>query len=379
MSNIGKYALFEGVYKIIMYYPEIITPIIKVTESCNYTCKFCHYSNNGPNKFMNIDLCKEIILQSVMYNSSCGKNVIKIIFHGGEPLLCGLDYFNEIVQFEKELCRNKYKGFSISNGIQTNGSLISNEWLEFFKNNDFNVGFSFDGDESLNFHYSDKKESLNKVILNYKESSNILKCGILSVITNEHINRSSEFFNFLISNNIHQLGLCFCFNEINNLSISNNGLSKFLLELFDLYFYGDYKINIREFRCIIAKLLKKDVSLCSMNERKKCGSYLTFDSIGNVFFCDIAFDKAKAIGNMDNSSISEIIMNDKYQIERTTCMNNIKNCESNCNLFYICGGGCYRQDIIIDGKAQNYFCDCYKEIYSNIEKKVNHMMSHYKI
>lgn len=319
---------------------------------------------------MDIKLCEHIMEQALKYNLSQGKKEIKYIFHGGEPLLCGLEYFYEILKIETRLISQYGGDIQIRNAIQTNGFLLGDAWLDFFMKHEFGVGFSIDGDKELNFHHSSDSNSTERTLSNYRAANSKIKCGLLSVITNEHTKQATEFYEFYKCNEIHNAGLCYCFNEQEGCSVENERLAPFLVELFDLFFFEDYDIDIREFRNAMAKCMGKKENLCLLAARKQCGIYLTFDSKGAVFFCDIAYDKSRKIGDICKQDLLSIISGDLYQHEKKVCMANINVCENECSLFGICGGGCYRHDISSSQGTKNYFCDTYKTLYRHIQEVV---------
>lgn len=103
----------------------IISPIIKVTEMCNFDCTFCRYSNHKQNTgIINVDTVKKILRDSAEINAETNPKV-KVFFHGGEPLLWGIERFYEIYEYEKELSGKT--GVKFANSIQTNASLIGDD------------------------------------------------------------------------------------------------------------------------------------------------------------------------------------------------------------------------------------------------------------
>ena len=125
--------------------PIRVSAIIKVTENCNYDCDFCYYAKNNydSKKNLSINLCKEIIRKTSDYNYLNGVKNTNIIFHGGEPLLRGLNFFNKILDYEQELIYRSNNERTFDNTVQTNASLINDEWITLFKKYKFNVGISF--------------------------------------------------------------------------------------------------------------------------------------------------------------------------------------------------------------------------------------------
>ena len=133
---------------------NFVTPIIKITDCCNYNCQFCYYAQKKrslANSIMPIELLKEIICSVVEVNRLQKRNKTHLIFHGGEPLLAGLSYFQEIMAFESEIIV-KYPDISFENSIETNGYLLNDTWIEFFRDNNYGVGISIDGPAEMNYH-----------------------------------------------------------------------------------------------------------------------------------------------------------------------------------------------------------------------------------
>ena len=191
----------------------IISPIIKVTEMCNFDCAFCRYANHKQNTgIINVDTVKKILRESAEINAETNPKV-KVLFHGGEPLLWGIERFYEIYEYEKEL--SDKTGVKFANSIQTNASLIDDAWISLFKESHIGIGISLDGPIGVNAHFSqDESLSFQKTIaiLNKLKKQKV-PFGILSVITNRHIEAGAEsFYAFLVNNNIKNCGVCYCYN-----------------------------------------------------------------------------------------------------------------------------------------------------------------------
>ncbi|MBU1129457.1 MAG: radical SAM protein, partial [Nanoarchaeota archaeon] len=137
-----------------------ITVIVKPTHNCNLRCKYCYIEENAEKGNMPLSLAEEAIKKVSEFSKTSNW-----IWHGGEPLLMGVDFFKEIQKIQKFY---EKKGNEFYNGIQTNGTLINNEILDFIeKANDFDVGLSIDGPEKIHNRtriYSNGKGSFKKVL-----------------------------------------------------------------------------------------------------------------------------------------------------------------------------------------------------------------------
>lgn len=364
--------------------PIRVAAIIKVTENCNYNCDFCYYAkkNYDVSKSMTLDLCKKIIRKTSDYNYLNGVKNSNIIFHGGEPLLRGLDFFEDIMEFEQQIM-NEYPDRTFSSTIQTNASLITSSWIEFFKKYNFNVGISLDGDENLNYHFSTKSSSkdIQNIIEKYHTMTDEgINVGILSVITEKHSKNPKSFYDFIVNNDIKKIAILPCINDSNNYTIEVESLAKFLIELFDMYFFGKNHVMIREFTNVIERALGyTTIKSCSNCGRISCGTFLTYDSNGNIFFCDKAYNKDMILANINDIEIDDIFQNEKYLRERKNCVSFYDTTCKECSVKHLCNGSCYRNDVISkDNLITNRFCDVYKKVYPHIESVVKKLQEENK-
>ena len=354
---------------------SFIIPIIKVTDSCNYACDFCYYAQRHLNgELMSTDLCKKIIHDCFVYNVEQGNYRMRVIFHGGEPLLQPISFYKEMIAYERELSE-KYNGFEFFNSIQTNGYFLNQKWMDFLYEESFDIGISLDGPNDLNCHYGKGglKESTDKVLNNIKLlNERKIPFGLISVITNKHTSRAKEIYQFCVDNEIHDLSLNYCYNLDTDDTVKNENLIPFLREMFDLYFTGEFELNIREFNEMIAKIMGYCTDTCATCERRNCGQYISFDYVGNVFFCDSGYDKKSSIGNLKSESLYEIIDSSKYLKKIVECRNVFDTYCKKCNEKEWCGGGCHRYDIC-SGEIynHNYFCPTHRDLSNYIKNKID--------
>ncbi len=352
-----------------MYLPRCINPIIKLTETCNYNCGFCRYANHRRlDSGISEELVKKIVIESQDYTIKQGNNSINVIFHGGEPLLYGNKRLVDILK-SIDICIKP--GFSINYSIQTNASLMTEEWIELFKQYNFDVGISLDGPVDLNRHWKDNsKECVNVAIEKYHElRKNGVRCGILSVITNDHLASADSFFDFFTKNNIDSLGLCYCYNQIDGNNVDPIKLGEWLIALYELYYNSEILIRIREFDTVTKRIVKNQSNNSEFECRNNCGRYFTLKPNGQLFFCDdfdFVSNKDFYLGNLNTQSISQIINEDRFKNIKTASNVMIEKKCKNCNVYSLCRGGCPRHDV----DQSNYFCETYKMLYPHIEGRV---------
>ena len=125
-----------------MKHPRSFHVVAKpIGSQCNLDCAYCYYSYKQTNRI------SDALLERFIEQYIAGQEEDPVVFnwHGGEPALLGLDFFRKVVELEKKYAN----GHRIDNDFQTNGTLLNDDWCEFFKNNHFYVGLSIDGPKHL--------------------------------------------------------------------------------------------------------------------------------------------------------------------------------------------------------------------------------------
>jgi uncharacterized protein len=137
--------------------PEFQVFLKPVGPDCNLDCSYCYYQGNkslsGKSGLLRMDfeLLELYIRQQI---EATPEPVIPFSWHGGEPLLAGLDFYRKAVELQKKW---KPDGRSIINGIQTNGTLLNESWVRFFAEENFRVGISMDGPEAFHDRFRKTK------------------------------------------------------------------------------------------------------------------------------------------------------------------------------------------------------------------------------
>ena len=157
-----------------------------VGDACNFACDYCYYrqQESPPNRKLqkwSPEFVNKVLTDIAAFESSRGYKVASVTWHGGEPLLLGLEWYKRMIEFQSTL-PVKFK-----NSFQTNGSLLSPKWCEFLKSNNITIGISLDGPEYVhNFHRITRREqgTFDRVIraIEYCQTFGV-DFGVLCVVT----------------------------------------------------------------------------------------------------------------------------------------------------------------------------------------------------
>lgn len=308
-----------------------INTLIKPTQNCNLRCKYCFHEKYGySNDLLDIKKLKKYIdLLSSNYD------YINLVWHGGEPLLVPLSYYEEIYNYCKE------KKVQIKYSIQTNGTLLSQENIDFFRSNNTDIGLSFDG---LKNEYT---RSATKMILNSIKllQKNDYYPGAIMVVNQSNVNNLIEEYEYFKSLNLG-MKINPMFNdgaacENYNLYLDIDNYIKKFVDLF-IYWANDANsnISISTFEELLSLIVNEHSRVCTHNS---ClGKWLCLNTDGMIYPCDRLCTSEYKLGDVENiSSIEEVFAStnflrllEKSVIRRTECIKNCeyyKNCYSGCN------------------------------------------------
>ena len=360
-----------------------MTIIIKPTYACNFRCKYCYLNNETKISRIAFDInfAKSIILQIkhiIPYIHTNKK--ITIIWHGGEPLLWGIDNYKDIFSYmEKEL-----KGISYRNSIQTNLSLINDEYIDLFLKYNVHVGFSLDGTREINdsqridyLGNGTYDTIMEKVSLCRSRG---LSIGCIIVGSKKHIGHIPELYKFLCNNSLNfKFNPIFTSGEacknIDEIGITPDDYAQMTIELFDLW-YNDRIHHIKESNLeeITSNLITNNSSACMFGENCQ-DNFFAVAPTGDVMpcgrFCDMDL-KQFTYGNLHKEPLLDIILRIRHsEIYKRSEYIEMSNCKQ-CKFYDICHGGCLHDGFLKsdDFKSKTFLCSAYKKIFTHIENQL---------
>ena len=298
------------------------------------------------------------------------------IWHGGEPLLAGLRYFERIIELEAKYLK---KGQTIRNAIQTNATLINDKWADFFKTHNFKVGVSLDGGRESHNRFRKNhsgRGSFKQVMRGVKIlHQHGIQLGFIQTLTRDNATHVKEDFNFFANvlgvkrwgvNNFLDV------NAVNqkmfNQSITNEELTAFLKTYIDLWIaQNDEHLQTREIENFMSGVLEKRASGCAFNGA--CSGYFCLEYDGKIYPCDHFSNRAEFLfGDLTSQSLLEILNGPtrlKYAEDANTLHPDCKICEWK----QACHNGCTAHRLKgVSGKY--YFCKTRKAVFGYLKSKL---------
>jgi uncharacterized protein len=357
-----------------------------VGDLCNLRCTYCYEGVKGERleKARMRDSTLEAIIGDVLAQA---RGAVQFIWHGGEPLLAGIELFRRGLNFQRQ---HNVNGCRIVNTVQTNGLLIDDVWLGFFKENGFNVGISIDGPGEMHdrfrIHPSGRGTYAEtcKVVRRLKAAG--FDVGAISVVTANSALHSRDLFETLRSMGITAYDIHPNFGRgtrPDDAPVQPKAFSDFVIELFDLWLAsGDTSIRIRTFDDVYQGLVGYRPSTCYFSGR--CTGILGFEATGEAVPCTRPFDRVKySFGNIHSTPLEAIKRSarlEAFRIEDFRAQANSRKCP----WYHICHNGCPQhrstnghQDVA----GANLYCQCqsgigggYAAIFEHVVRRTEHLL-----
>jgi uncharacterized protein len=304
-------------------------------------------------------------------------DVINFSWHGGEPLLAGVDFFRKAVALQK---KSKPEGKIVSNGLQTNGTLLTDEWCSFFASEGFAVGISIDGPAELhNFHRRSRGniDTFSDVIRGFEllKSYGVLP-EILCVVNSQNVKHPVVLYNFFKQMEVKFLAFLPLVEKqpgsptgVSLSTVPSEEFGRFLCTIFDLWVENDIgEIKIQIFEEAARKAFNQDHTLCIFKEN--CGGVPVIERTGDFYSCDHYVDPSHLIGNIMNGSLSGFLDSEKQQeFGRSKSLSLPRYC-IDCEVKSMCNGECPKNRFVNtpDGESGlNYLCSGYKIFFNHCQ------------
>lgn len=341
--------------------------------NCNLACKYCFYidemnkRSNTFTKIMSKDLV-DVFLQKVFAEKEIES--VSFLFQGGEPLLVGLDFYEYFIQKVDTYNTQKMKVYY---SLQTNGTLLDENYCKFFKKYHFLIGVSLDGTKKVHDAFRTYKNG-NKTFNIVFDKIKLLKqfdvpFNILVVIHAKTVLYLKEIMQFFDQQDFQYLQYIPCLNPylddtIYDYTLTNEDYLQFLNVCFEDYYQkmmnNQYLYN-RLFENYIGLLLNKFPESCNMVGH--CTNQFVIEANGSVYPCDFyALDKF-CLGNIYHNSIESLFNNNIVQNFIEESMKKPSKCTT-CKYKKLCRGGCKRER---DSNGLNQYC---KANYAFFEKNI---------
>ena len=365
---------------------------------CNLACKYCYYlEKNKLYPTAQRHLMSDEMLEQFTREYIEAQTMSQVLFtwHGGEPLLRSIDFYRKALSLQQ-----KYAGGRrIDNVIQTNGTLLTDEWCEFFAQNHWLVGISIDGPQPDHDHYrltAAGKPSWKKVMQGIKLlKKHGVEWNAMAVVNAYNANHPLEFYRFFKENGCqflqftpiverltrHEDGRTLASladkDEIplSEASVTPEQWGYFLSAIFDEWVRKDVgKIFVEIFDCTLANWMGISPGICAYS--KECGHAGVMEHNGDVYSCDHFVFPEYKLGNIRDHSLIDMLYGEQQQeFSRLKHSSLPRQCKE-CDMEFACHGECPKNRFMKDkygDSGLNYLCPGYYHYYQHVAPYMDYM------
>lgn len=357
---------------------------------CNLDCKYCYYLSKkelypagGPFRMAD-DLLERYIVQHV--GASPAKSIL-FSWHGGEPTVLGLDYFRRIVALQR---KHRPPGREILNGIQTNGTLLDEEWCRFFAAERFFVGLSLDGPSALHDRYRiDKRQkATHKSVLKAFRllQRHRVHCDVLCVVHDQNARQPAAVYRFFKEIGVQFLQFLPLVARQGEHGSAARGLSPhaygaFLCAIFDEWVHKDVgTVHIQNFDEATRPFLGMEHALCVSSP--VCGNIVVLEHNGDVYSCDHYVDGAHRLGNIRETALADLMERPallQFGLDKRERLPD--DCKK-CGVLDLCNGGCPKDRIARTAAGEeglNHLCAGLKQFYTHSRPYLQKLAWHMRL
>ncbi|MGD9973510.1 MAG: anaerobic sulfatase maturase [Desulfatirhabdiaceae bacterium] len=359
-------------------------------SACNLDCRYCFYlsrKNLYPDSTfrMTEELLETYIRQLIEAHQA---PEILFIWQGGEPTLMGLNFFRRAIELQ-----NKYHkpGTRIRNAMQTNGTMLNEEWCRFFYRHNFLIGVSLDGPRP--FHDAFRLDKTGSptfdrvtrgitLLRNHQVEFNIL--AAVHAASAGHGLQIYRFFRDRIQARMIQFipiverdagaGLQDG-GKVTKRSISGSQYGEFLISIFNEWVRRDVgRIFVQIFDVALGVWFGHPSSLCIFS--RTCGDAPALEHNGDLFSCDHFVEPRHKLGNIMDRPLSELLASNRQIKFGQDKLNTLPNICRKCGVRFICNGGCPKDRFLYTDDREpglNFLCEGYQAFFSHIDRPMQIM------
>ncbi len=344
---------------------------------CNMACTYCFYLKkdalfHGPPAHRMSEKTLQELIRQVLHQA--GREV-NFTWQGGEPLLMGLPFYQKAIEFQMRFG----SGQIVGNGLQTNGLLIDDDWVDFLRSTNWLVGLSLDGPRHVHDRYRRTKGGGSTWQTVVRSAEKMLGAGVavnaLTVVNDYSVRFAEEIYAVNKDLGLKYMQFIPCvetqLSGMHPSSVPPADYGAFLCRLFDLWTEdfneGVPTTSVRIFDSLFHYYLGLAPPECSFQQ--ECGTYIVVEHNGDVYACDFFVEPGWRLGNLAGESIIGMLNGD-LQTAFGRQKAHLPDACKPCKWLDQCRGGCTKDRLAgPEGVKTNYLCDSYRTLFEYSDQR----------
>ena len=353
-----------------------------VGAACNLRCKYCYYLEKSKLYPHEHNMMDDETLENFIKEYIESQTMPEILFtwHGGEPMLRPVSYYEKVM----ELQRKYAGGRNIDNSLQTNGTLITDEYAEFFHRNGWLIGVSIDGPKEYHDAYRRQANggpTFDEVMRGIEMlNRHHVEWNAMAVVNRLNGSHPVEFYHFF-----KKIGCKFIqftpvvdasrLGELTEYSVQPKQWGEFLCGLFDEWVRKDVgEYFVQTFEATLANWCGVAPGVCSL--ARYCGHAGVLEHNGDLYSCDHFVYPEYKLGNIKEQTIMEMMYSDRQQKFGRDKFDTLPRQCKRCKWLFACNGECPKNRLLktVDGEpGLNYLCEGYRMYFEHVAPFMEHM------
>ena len=347
-----------------------------IGSRCNLACRYCYYLDKAqlyPNQEPLSEELLEIFIQQYLEAQTMPQ--VLFTWHGGEPLLRPLSFYQRALALQQRYAR----GRQIDNCIQTNGTLLTDEWCEFLRENRFLVGISIDGPQT--YHDAYRCQSFEKVMRGIQLlQQHHVEWNAMATVNHLNADHPVEFYRFFKDIGCQYLQFTPVVErdsreQITDTSVTPEQWGRFLCGVYDEWKQKDIgRIFVQLFDATLANWVGEPPGICSMSPY--CGRAAAMEANGDVYSCDHFVFPEYRLGNIRQQSLTAMLYGERQQqFGRNKSAALPRQCRE-CRFRFACHGECPKNRFLKDKYGEpglNYLCAGYQQFFAHVAADMDFM------
>lgn len=349
-----------------------------VGAHCNLACHYCYYLEK---QHLYDDLPRHTMSEATLerfieqYIAAQTQHEVLFTWHGGETFLRPLAFYRRALELE----RKHAGGHAIDNCIQTNGTLITEEWARFLRDNHWLVGLSIDGPQEFHDEYRRTRQGRPTWAKVMHGIDLLNRYGVewnaMAVVNDYNADYPHDFYQFFKQIGCHYIQFAPIVEPPHPYTVSARQWGSFLCALFDEWVVsdvGDYYIQI--FDATLANWMGVTPGVCSLAET--CGHAAAMEFNGDVYACDHFVLPEHRLGNIHSDTLTRMMYSPRQlafgRAKRDALPRQCRECE----WLFACHGECPKNRLLttVDGEPNlNYLCEGYRQFFRHVAPYMDYM------
>ncbi len=337
-----------------------------VGDSCNLRCPYCYLGSKvcQPVEVMSTPLVDTLIRQAGALSSQ-----VHFLWHGGEPLLAGLDFYTAAMAAQAE------SASAFTNYLQTNGTLVDVRWAAFFRRHSFNVRLSLDGDRVIHdrqrFNHAGRGSHTRVEAAFRLLADHGLRPQVSCVLTESSTPHADEIYDYLVTLGACEIAFLPCFQRagagVHPMTLSPSAYVDAYSRLYERWSGDRRTVHVRELEGVVAGLLGQPGGDCTWTGG--CSRVVRVDNDGTAAPCEL-HESLPPYGKLTTDSLEEILR--RQQSGAVSCLARKRQADCHqCRWFMLCRGGCYAQYVTGEGGEERYYyCEARQRLFERLAERL---------